>query len=76
MKSISIKELHEATGRYVRQARVEPLIVTDRGVSVAVLKALSEEDLPGGKFPRRRAAELPDVGVDSTELISRDRDGR
>ena len=76
MKTISIRKLHERTGLYVREAGVEPLVITDRGIQVALLKAFSASDVPGHPFPRRRAEELPAVAVDSTEVISRDRDGR
>lgn len=76
MKTVSIKELHEATGRIVREARERLVVVTDRGARVAVIKPYSEKELPGRPFPRRRASDLPAVGVDSTEIISRDRDER
>ncbi len=76
MNTITIRQLHAATGRYVRQAAREPFIVTDRGKQVAVLTALGQgEDIPP-TFPRRLAADLPAVGLDSTELISADRDER
>jgi antitoxin (DNA-binding transcriptional repressor) of toxin-antitoxin stability system len=38
MKRISIRELHEATGRWVREAvRVEELVVTERGRPIATI---------------------------------------
>ena len=76
MKTISIKQLHAATGRCVREARNELLVVTDHGVKVAVIKPFSDDELPGRPFPKRRAQDLPRVTVDSTALISDDRDGR
>jgi prevent-host-death family protein len=40
---ISIKELHRATGEHVRRAGASrlPVVVTDRGLPVAVLTSLS-----------------------------------
>ncbi len=76
MKTISIKELHETTGRYVREAQVNPLIVTDRGQMVVLLKPFSSEDLPGRPFPKRLPRQLPRVNYDSSNLVSEDRDSR
>jgi antitoxin (DNA-binding transcriptional repressor) of toxin-antitoxin stability system len=76
VKTISIKELHATTGRYVREAAEHAVYVTDRGALVAVLKPVVGEDLPGRPFPRRRACDLPSAGVDSTAGISAERDGR
>jgi hypothetical protein len=76
MKVISIKELHETTGRYVREAQVSPLIVTDRGHRVVILKPFSAEELPGRPFPKRFPRQLPHVNYDSTNLVSEDRDSR
>ena len=45
MKSISIRELHAATGKHVRATLQEPLIVTERGKRVAVLKPFSDCEL-------------------------------
>jgi hypothetical protein len=76
MKTISMRELHHATGKYVRESRSHPLVITERGTRVAVLKAFTEEEVAGRPLPRRRAADLPAVGLDSTLLISQDRDAR
>jgi hypothetical protein len=73
MKVITIKQLHEATGKYVRAAGSAPLIVTDRGSKVALLKRFSPEDLPQKSFPARKPKSLPPITVDSTEIISDDR---
>lgn len=75
MRTVSIRKLHEATGRYVREAREDYLVVTDRGVKIAVLKPYRESELPGKPFPRRRARDLPAVGLDSTISLSEDREG-
>ena len=76
MKVVSIRELHESTGRIVRQAAEQPVIVTDRGTRIALLKPYSEQEVVGPSFPPRDPASMPAVGVDSTELISRDRSQR
>ena len=44
MKTISIRQLHTHTGRFVREAQHEAIRVTDRGREVAVLEAPA----PGG----------------------------
>ena len=76
MKQITIRQLHEATGKYVRAARVSPLIVTDRGAQVALLKRFSLDDIPGKPFPARDVKRLPAVAADSTQVISDDRSER
>ena len=73
MKIVTIKELHDKTGRLVRQAGTEPLVITDRGVKIAVLKNYSESELTTTVFPSRSVETLPRVQVDSTRLISEDR---
>ncbi|OGV83606.1 MAG: hypothetical protein A3K19_07795 [Lentisphaerae bacterium RIFOXYB12_FULL_65_16] len=76
MKTISIRELHAATGKHVRAALLEPVIITERGRRMAVIKPFSEAEVAGMPFPRRRAERLPAVGIDTTLLIGEDRDGR
>lgn len=82
MKTISIRELHERTGAWVRAAAAhEQIIVTDSGKPVAVIsphRAPAKEN----KFKNRKL--LPAYkklmgkltgGTDSTEIISEDRNG-
>jgi antitoxin (DNA-binding transcriptional repressor) of toxin-antitoxin stability system len=76
MKTISIRELHAHTGRFVRQAQHETIRVTDRGREVALLKAPSARESAGKPFPRRKLSSLPKVRIDSTVYMSDDRDGR
>ena len=76
VRVVSIRELHESTGRIVRQATQQPVIVTDRGTRIALLKPYSEQEIVGPPFPVRDPASMPAVDVDSTELISRDRSQR
>ncbi|MFA6959553.1 MAG: hypothetical protein WC205_02245 [Opitutaceae bacterium] len=51
MPTITIKELHERTGAWVRKAGVTPLQITDHGKLIAVISAPNA--LPG-KSPRKR----------------------
>ncbi len=54
MKTISIRELHLATGRWVRHAAKEPVVVTDRGREVAAIQPLDPSQL-GRPLPDREA---------------------
>jgi len=76
MKTITIRELHMKTGEYVRQALEEPLIITQRGQAIAVLKPLQSFELIGAKMPKRKLSDLPKVKIDSTPLVSDERDAR
>ena len=76
MKVVSIRELHEHTGELVRQALKEPILVTDRGRQVAMLKAITGVETSGKLFPKRKLSSLPKVAVDSTIYISEERDAR
>ena len=80
MKTITIRELHEQTGRWVRQASAGEVFVTERGRLVAKITPVAP--LPQKPFfanPRftraflRHRNSLRD-GTDSTETISQDRD--
>ena len=73
---ITIRQLHEHTGKFVRHARKEPVFVTDRGQQIAVLKSLDTGEMVGKKFPKRKLSSLPRVPVDSTVYISEERDAR
>lgn len=74
VKTISIKELHAATGRWVRMARKTPVIVTDRGEQVAVLKPYVAAENAPPVFRGRDWTDLPTSNVDTTDLVSEDRD--
>ncbi|MGI9115816.1 MAG: type II toxin-antitoxin system prevent-host-death family antitoxin [Chthoniobacterales bacterium] len=76
MRTISIRELHERTGHFVRAAQHETIRVTDRGREVAILKAAAASEAAGVHFPRRRVASLPKVRVDSSVYISEERNAR
>jgi antitoxin (DNA-binding transcriptional repressor) of toxin-antitoxin stability system len=55
MKTISIRELHLDTGRWVRHAATkEPIVVTDRGHRVATLLAF-DRSMIGSPLPNREA---------------------
>jgi prevent-host-death family protein len=80
MKTISIRELHQATGRWIRRARTGEVYVTERGRLVA--KIVGASPLPSKPFfanPRFTRAFLAQRknlrgGTDSTETISEERD--
>ena len=76
MKTISIKELHAETGRWVRSAKSAPVTVTDHGEPVAMLAPYDSGAKKRPVFLGRDLASMPKVPVDSTIYISEDRDGR
>jgi antitoxin (DNA-binding transcriptional repressor) of toxin-antitoxin stability system len=76
MKAISIRELHLQTGRLVRSIGDRgPMVVTDRGRPVATLVPFEARAGRVG-LPDREAAiaKLPRIQVDSTLVVSEDRD--
>jgi prevent-host-death family protein len=81
MKSISLRELHERTGAWVRKAvKLGAIIVTERGKPLVRLVAVSDTR-PANPFRVRRLrpgyarlrAKLG-RGTDSTVIISQDRE--
>jgi antitoxin (DNA-binding transcriptional repressor) of toxin-antitoxin stability system len=76
MKTATIRELHMNTGKLVRASAHENILITDRGQAVAILKSAKAADLLGKPFPKRDIRKMPKVKGDSTDYISRDRDGR
>src|ERR1041385_7503895 len=85
MKTITIRELHERTGEWVRKVHKHgEIVVTDRGEPIAKIVAQS----PPAKTPyfaRRKllpefekldAANKLSGGTDSTVIISEDREDR
>lgn len=78
MKRITIRELHMRTGSWVREAaREDPIIVTDRGEPIAVVKAYSRSDTARSFADRRESdafGRLPKINLDSTAYLSEDRD--
>ena len=81
MKEISIRDLHQRTGVWVRRAADEGrIVVKDRGRPVATLVPYADDETGGVPFAKRKLvpgfAALPRIEGDCTEDISRDRDGR
>ena len=80
MRKITIRELHEATGRWVRRASAAEVYVTERGRILA--KIVPARPLPAKpffacpKFTRAFLAQRKYLrgGTDSTDLISEARD--
>ena len=76
MKTISIRELHLDTGRWVRHAAAkEPVIVTDRGQRIAALLPF-EPSMAGRPLPDREARirKRTRIRVDSVVYQSEMRD--
>jgi prevent-host-death family protein len=81
MKTISIRELHERTGAWVRKAvELGPITVTERGKPLVRLEPVPDVG-SGNPFRARRLrpgyARLKGKlgrGTDSTVIISEDRD--
>ena len=80
MKSISIRELHAATGKWVRRAAAGEVLVTERGRLVAKIVPAApvpaEPYFARRKFTRAFLARRRHFrgGTDSTQIISEDRD--
>ena len=83
MKSISIKDLHDKTGHWLRRVKAEgELIVTERGTPVARMLPPAKVSA-GNPFARRKLLrgiaalmQRPIGGPDSAEIVSSMRDGR
>ena len=83
MKTISIKDLHDKTGHWLRQVRAHgEVIVTERGNPVARMLPPARPRA-GNPFGKRkllrgvaRLVERPIGGPDSAAIISGMRDGR
>ena len=78
VKTISIRELHLETGRWVRHAaRRGPIVVTDRGRRVAALQPFYES-VTGRPLPNREAAirKRSKVPVNSAVYLSELREDR
>lgn len=80
MRTITIRELHQETGRWVRQASSGEVHVTDRGRLIAkIVPAAQPPSKPYFANPRytpafRRYRKSLRGGTDATELVSQDRD--
>ena len=83
MKTISIKDLHDKTGHWLRRVKAEgEVIVTERGTPV--VRMLPPAKLSAGNpFARRKLLrgvkaimQRPIGGADSAKIISSMRDGR
>ena len=80
LKTITIRELHQETGRWVRQASSGEVFVTERGHLIAkIVPAAPPPSKPFFADPRYTRAFLRHRkslrgGTDSTEIVSQDRD--
>ena len=83
MKTISIRELHEKTGEWVRRSeKLGAITVTDRGKAVArivpVDASAAVNPFAQRKLRKSYARMLGSFtgGTDSAQLVSDDRDGK
>lgn len=83
MKTISIRELHERTGAWVRKAvELGAITVTERGKPLVRLEAVADTRLANPFRERRirpgyaRLRGKLGGGTDSTTIVSEDRDRR
>ena len=80
MKTITVRELHQATGQWIRRAAAGEVLVTKRGLLVArIVPATPPSAKPffaKPKFTRAFLAQRKHLrgGTDSTKLISDDRE--
>ena len=76
MKTVTVEELHEATSHSVRQAKEAPLLILEHGEGVAVLQKVEALQAAGKPLPNREAwiARLPRTDLDSTRVVSEDRE--
>jgi prevent-host-death family protein len=86
MKTISLRELHNDTGKWIRSVKEEEeIIITDRGAAVATVKPYKKSSakkytwanrpLRPGYAAAMKAGKLK-TGGDSTFYISQDRTSR
>ena len=79
MKTITIRQLHEATGRWVRRAAEGEIHVTERGRLIAKIlpakAALEKVFFANPKYTRAYLAQRKNLqgGTDSTRIISEER---
>ncbi len=83
MKEITIRELHERTGHWVRRTKLDRVVITDRGVKRAVLIPFEDDEAPPRTLRDRKLTRAyaalqgrlgPGRALDVTDLISEDRD--
>jgi antitoxin (DNA-binding transcriptional repressor) of toxin-antitoxin stability system len=82
MKTITIRELHEATGLWVRRAAEGEVHVTERGRLIAKIvpakPALAKVFFANPRYTRAYLAQRKNLqgGTNSTQIISEERDSK
>ncbi|HYY35721.1 MAG TPA: hypothetical protein VE867_05045 [Candidatus Binatia bacterium] len=76
MRKATIRKTHRNTGKPLRASAHEKIVTSHRGQCTALLKSLDGPDLLGRPFPNRDFREMAKSERDSTDYISRHRDGR
>ncbi len=76
MKTVTLEELKNSTEAIVRGAISERTVITDHGQVVAEIKAIGPPTT-GKRFPPGHWESIPrpTIDVDSTDIVSADRDG-
>lgn len=77
MKTITVRDLHMNTGRYIRKAVTDDLVVTDHGRAVASISRFTGYT-KGASLPDRESFihKLPRIHTDSAKVVAEDRNGR
>ena len=75
MKTVTLDELDETMKSLIRNAASEQTVVVDQGVVVAEIRVPGAR-MKGRPFPKNHWDTIPRVvvNVDSTDIISEDRD--
>lgn len=83
MKTISLRELHQATGAWVRRAaKLGVIMITERGKPIARITPIAGQPARNPFRSRRLRPGYAKLlgtlrgGTDSTEIVSGDRDRR
>lgn len=75
MKTVTLEELDEPMKSLIRNAASEPTVVVDQGVVIAEIRVPIART-EGRRFPPNHwdTFKSPRVNIDSTDIISEDRD--
>ena len=74
MRHVTIRDLHQQTGHWVRLAAHQPIVVTDRGRPVATIVPFDQEGISKPLPDREKElSKLPKIPIDSAEIVSGDR---
>jgi len=77
MKTITVRDLHLNTGRYIRKAAIVDLVVTEHGRAVASISRFTGYT-KGASLPDRESFihKMPRIHIDSAKIVADNRNGR